>query len=237
VARKGVLHMKRAFRVLVTVLVILPWFSGARVQAEMIQWSASGSPLGPNYDPYNGTAFIKSFSNSNSAIDFLSGPTTNGTNSGSVVFVTTSTYDNTLGASYFGGSSANYSLSLSLRDLASGVSGSLTFRGNLSGWIDPEGNGHVDLTNTFLGSTTQALTLGRNLYTVTIGSFVNPGVTFSPPGGAPGSISASISVEPATNATPEPSSLLLALLGLPSLGLAGRFRRRRNIVDGNDNKA
>jgi hypothetical protein len=116
-----------------------------------------------------------------------------------------------------------------LRDDASGASGSLTFRGNLSGSINLlQGVGNAGITNTTLGPTTQSLTLGGNLYTVTIGSFVPPGIPNDPNGvaGPTGSISASIAVQPATNSTPEPSSLVLACLGLPSLGLAGWFRRR-----------
>ncbi|HEY7154824.1 MAG TPA: PEP-CTERM sorting domain-containing protein [Gemmataceae bacterium] len=90
----------------------------------------------------------------------------------------------------------------------------------------------MNLTNTFLGSTTQTLTLGGNLYTVTIGPFVEP------TSDEKGSISASITVQPTTaiNSAPEPSSLMLACLGLPSLGLARRFRRRK-VMDGNASNA
>lgn len=86
------------------------------------------------------------------------------------------------------------------------------------------------LTNTFTGPTTQTLQLGHNLYTVTLGPVVLPQYFNAPDDGpdlSMGSISATISAQPLTNSTPEPSSLLLACLGLPSLGLAGWFRRRR----------
>jgi hypothetical protein len=122
-----------------------------------------------------------------------------------------------------------------LTDRASGASGSLTFRGNLSGSIETIGPDRVDLTNTFLGPTTQTLTLGRNQYIVTIGPFAPP----SPPTLSQGPIEyisaqdGSISVHVAV-VTPEPSSLLLACLGLPPLGLAGWVRhQRRQIVDSN----
>ncbi|HEY7313651.1 MAG TPA: PEP-CTERM sorting domain-containing protein, partial [Gemmataceae bacterium] len=124
----------------------------------------------------------------------------------------------------FGGPSANYSLSLALHDTASGASGALTFRGNLSGLIGPDDS--VNLTNTFLGPKTQTLTLGGNLYTVTIGPFVSP--TWIGDQGE-GSLSASIAVQSAAKATPEPSSLMLACLGLPSLGLARWLRRRKGV--------
>jgi hypothetical protein len=70
---------------------------------------------------------------------------------------------------------------------------------------------------------------------VTVGSYVSPGDYAS---GLPGSISANIDVRPALNSTPEPSSLILACLGLPSLGLVRWFRqRRRKVVDDNASKA
>jgi hypothetical protein len=88
------------------------------------------------------------------------------------------------------------------------------------------------LTNTFVGPTTQSLKLGSNLYTVTLGPVVLPDPIVN---SNLGSISATIAAQPA-NATPEPSSLVLACLGLPSLGLARWFRRRK-IVDRNARNA
>ncbi len=213
--------MKRMFLVLGTAIVILPWLVGARVQADAIHWSASGSPLGPNFST-NGSATIYSLNlGVNAQVDLLPGPTTSGTNSGSVVLtqLVASSDPDIGGDGNFGGPSANYSLSLALRDDASGTSGALTFRGNLSGWTFQ--GGPAILTNTILGSTTQTLTLGQDLYTVTIGPFVNPS------GAQDGSISASIAVQPAVNSAPEPSSLMLACLGLPPLGLARWLRRHR----------
>jgi len=68
---------------------------------------------------------------------------------------------------------------------------------------------------------------------VTMGSYVN-GTELSPlASGTYGTIRANISVQPAINSVPEPSSLLLACLGLAPLGLARWFRRRRKDVDSN----
>ncbi|HEY7424400.1 MAG TPA: hypothetical protein VH682_09250 [Gemmataceae bacterium] len=90
----------------------------------------------------------------------------------------------------------------------------------------------MSLTNTFLGPTTQSLMLGGNLYTATIGPFDNPPSRGPDLGQLPATISASISVQPAAvQSAPEPSSLVLACLGLPSLGLARWFLRRK-IIDG-----
>jgi hypothetical protein len=228
--------MKRAFRVLVTVLVILPWFSGARVQAEMIQWSASGSGESA-YGPTYGTAEVPAlpaYGLSPAGIQMFPGGNASGTNSRSVVL--TQLYASVGGAADgrfydFSSPSSQYQLSLLLRDQASGASGTLTFRGYFNGVLPYDQDTSAGtFTNTFVGPTTKTLKLGHNLYTVTLGPIVLPqdySHDFT------GSISASISVQPATNSTPEPSSLLLACLGLPSLGLVGWFRRRRNALSGN----
>ena len=69
-----------------------------------------------------------------------------------------------------------------------------------------------------------------------MGSYVN-GSMLDPvaPTGTYGTISANISVQPigSVSPTPEPSSLLLACLGLPPLGLARWLRRHRKDVDSN----
>lgn len=218
--------MKSVFLALGTAMVILPSLSEARVQAGAIYWSASGGPTGPNVNPDNGGLVIHSHDLSDGIIGFDPGRKTNGANSGSVVLTTLYAFTNSSINRFFGGPSSNYVLSLVLRDSASGASGSLTFRGNLSGFINAGGMGTTDLTNAFLGSSTQTLTLGKNLYTVTIGPFVSPGPPL--PNSPSGSISASIAAQPAvkTASNPEPSSLVLACLGLPSLGVARWFRRR-----------
>lgn len=232
VARKGFLYMKRLFLVLGTAVVVLSWLSGARAQAEAIQWTASESLIGPSVLP-NGALFINSQNVGEQAhVALIPGSTTSGANSGSVVLANLSAFDQSNSKASFGGPSAGYSLSLTLRDSASGASGSLIFGGNLSGIVDPQqGPAPADITNTFLGPTTQSLKLGQNLYNVTIGPFVPPDNSAGPTGSeaGDGSISASIAVQPAANATPEPSTLMLACLGLPSLGLARCFRRRKDI--------
>jgi hypothetical protein len=220
--------MKRLCLIVSTAVVILPWLAGARAQADVIHWTASGRGLGPNLLPEYGVAFISPQNGVGAAISLLPGKTTSGSNSGSVVAVklVAGGIPDRMDTAIFGGPSANYSLSLMLHDDDVSDSGSLTFRGNLSGWIDTDDSAHF--TNTFLGPTTQSLILGtlpgrpRRLYTVTIGPFVSPSLF------DPGSISAAIDVQPgpAVEPTPEPSSRILACLGLPSLGLAGWLRRR-----------
>ena len=226
--------MKRLFLVLGMVVMVLPWLAAARAQADMIEWTASGTPLGPNLNPSSGGTNIGSLNFGAGAIGMLPGPTTSETNSGSITAVEVgySINPDSSSAATFGGPSANYSLSITLHDDASGKFGSLIFRGNLSGEIT---NGNY-FTNTYLGPTTQTLKLGHDLYTVTMGPYVN-GTIISPVAddGTYGTISATISAQPLTNSTPEPCSLLLACLGLPSLGLT--VWRRRKVTAGDVSKA
>jgi hypothetical protein len=236
--------MKRAFQALGMAFVILPSLTGARARADLIQWSASGTadPAGGGRD----VLALPNFPFSSAGIAMFPGQfdgnPVSGTNSGSVIITNLGTDINgsNPGAIYqFGGPSAQYRLSLLLRDQASGNSGTLTFRGYFGGQLSLQDPSMAfSLTNTFVGPTTQTLQLGHNLYTVTLGPVVLPRY-FNPPDDDPewgsGSISASISVKSSVNSTPEPSSLLLACLGLPSLGLT--VWRRRKVVAGDVSKA
>jgi hypothetical protein len=127
-----------------------------------------------------------------------------------------------------------YNLSLHLTDDASGQTGSLSFSGLLSGLISFDA---AHLTNVFNAPTSQVLTLGGHKYTITLNSFVAPG---NPNAIDPGSLGALVEVgsptppptgggsgggPPPSNA-PEPSSLVLAGLGISSLGL-GLLRKLR----------
>jgi len=225
--------MKRLLFVLGTTVLVLSSLAAATGHADMIQWSASTTLVGP-YAQESGTSQnVTSFQTGQAWLTIGSSwqPTT-GTNSQSLILANiwaNDQSDNGL-TKTFGGSQANYSLSLDLRDIASGASGTLTFQGQLGGSFD---GGTMGITNAFLGSTTQSLTLGKNVYTVTIGPFVPPPGWGDPPYSQepPGSISASISVQPVTSATPEPSSLLLACLAVPPLGLARWLRRRKSVAN------
>jgi hypothetical protein len=223
--------MKRLFLVFGTALAILPWFAVAKVHADLIQWSVSDSISTPNQGQNYGNTVLLSRNFDYNGLIALGSPTwqhpITGAFNESAVVATISTYfaaplQDVL---HFGGSLANYALHLTLTDLASGDSGNLTIRGNLSGTVSFN---QVNLTNTILSPTTQTLALGQHQYTVTAGSFVPPG----PPTWQQGPVEyisqqdGSISVKVAL-ATPEPSSLALACLGLEPLGLAGWFRRRR----------
>lgn len=117
-----------------------------------------------------------------------------------------------------------YTLSLYLQDTVSGKSGTLSFTGELNGTLTADNS---NISNKFLGQTTQSVVLGNNLYTVTIGPYTAPGPT-----GAvnSGSIAARAQVQVSTLfQLPEPSSCLLAVVG--ALGSLAYVRlRRRDLI-------
>jgi MYXO-CTERM domain-containing protein len=120
-------------------------------------------------------------------------------------------------------SGETYNVTIDLRDNPSGKAGSLTFTGKLFGSLTPE---DARITTSFSPSV-KTLVLGNDTYTVTLGPLVdtsdsNPTVV--------GSLMATVDVKAGTSGvtqtsqTPEPSSLVLAGLGV----LWGIRRRRRS---------
>jgi len=111
-----------------------------------------------------------------------------------------------------------YAMTLNLVDLDSGLTGSLTFTGQIDGDLGAQ---FSRLTNTFTGPVTQSIVLGEHRYTASNLMFTPPGI----PGAAnAGSISAHATIT--VEHVPEPSSLLLSALGGLALETARRFRRR-----------
>jgi hypothetical protein len=136
---------------------------------------------------------------------------------------------------HFGASSGGWSETLTLTDVASGASASMTFTGKFNGTIsggDPLHNigGNANITMDILSHPeTQSATLGGNTYTVSLTSFTPPG----PPGATNGgSIAAHVTVTAGVTiaSVPEPSALLLSGLGLSLTGLVARRRRRRALA-------
>lgn len=118
-----------------------------------------------------------------------------------------------------------YSLTITIKDVASGESGSLTFTGLLNGTFSTSS---ANVSNEFTGVTSNFLVLGDNTYNVTIGPYSPPG----PPSATnAGSIGAHVEVIPGDDGgviseTPEPGTLALAGFGLALTGVS-RWRRRR----------
>lgn len=119
----------------------------------------------------------------------------------------------------------NYTLKITLTDIDSGMTGFLLFTGQLQGTFS-EFNAIV--SNTFFFPTTQAIGLGTNFYTVSLNAYTPPGL---PAQGNLGSIGAFVQVESLKDGrVPEPSSFLLAGLGVGFLGLGAWRRSRRRLT-------
>ncbi|MBI1916808.1 MAG: hypothetical protein HYS12_19040 [Planctomycetes bacterium] len=133
-----------------------------------------------------------------------------------------------------------YTLNLHLVDDASSNAGDLTFTGHFDGSLSSQS---VNLTHTF-DQNTGTLNLGGHQYKVTLGSFNPPGL---PGSTLLGTLGGGVRVDgdivgapppttsppppptlPPVAKAPEPTALMLALLGLSSLGLRGFCRARRH---------
>jgi hypothetical protein len=202
--------MKRSTPVVALTLLLL---AGARANADFIEWSYNWNinPISVLSDSGNGS------------VSFTNQPAQ--TASGSSDTVATNLKANSLADPSSPDTLNNtgaYTLTLSITDSASGQTGTATFAGKLSGSFSKDS---ANITNAFIGATTDTLVLGGNTYKVTIGPYSPPG----PPDSTNlGSIAAHVEVTAGTgvisNVSPEPSTLLLGLFGLTG---AGVFTRRK----------
>jgi hypothetical protein len=213
--------------------------SGAAVRADSIPWGYSASST----QIFNSNNPIQT-----SSISFTGSSNVASGNSGIIIYnLTTASSASTATPDSF--TNVPFNLSVTLTDIkaTSSASSNVQQNGtiNFSGLFNAT---NVSKSSLFPGNvswttpTTASVTLGADdvgwrTYTLSIASFTSPGQ----PGGSPGSILATVSITPADgpggsgtqpppSAAPEPTSLVLAGLGLPLVYLARR-RKQQVVAD------
>jgi hypothetical protein len=179
---------------------VLLLFSTARARAELIQWSYNWSRSPAQvYADSPGTGYI---SLTDEGMKSAAG-------NSYLVATNLQAHSTASVANPDVFTNKTYTLNLYLQDQDSGKYGTVSFTGEFNGMLTADSS---NISNTFVGATTQSLVLGDHVYAVTIGPYAAPGPT-----GAvnAGSIAARAEVTVSTILQlPEPSSGLLALMGV-----------------------
>jgi hypothetical protein len=186
-------------------------------RADFVTWSYSTLPANPSVTSNSGASSAVNFYGENNVL--VAG------NSNIVLAgLTTTSSANPKSPALF--TNRFWAVDLQITDTASGNTFDFLFGGKLNGQLSSASS---TFTNTFIGMMTESATIGNNVYTVTLTDFSPPG---PPSASNRGSIGAYVSVVQGSGGTiqgdraPEPSTLVLAGLGLAGLG-AARWRRHR----------
>jgi hypothetical protein len=215
----------RSARFLAPAVVLIAALTTGRGQAGPIRWSyewnahpivVNAQAANPNAPPPGGITLIPG------AITITGGSQGETQGSATIVAVNLATFsfspDPSGEPDRF--HNAPYTLAVNLRDIDSGQTRSLSFKGEFDGSMT---DSSVDLQTRFTSPTQQSTAIGHNIYTVTMTSYTPPG---PPSVGNQGEIRALVDVHPL--GVPEPSGLFLggvALLGASLSRLSRRLRR------------
>jgi hypothetical protein len=189
-------------------------FAGATARAELIPWTYNWTPSAPA---------VFADSPGTGKITMTNEPLATAVGTSDIVATNIKVFSTADPAKPDTFTAAKYTLTLTLTDTDSKTSGTLTFAGEFNGTISANSS---NVTNTFTSAVTQSVVLGMHLFKVTIGPFTPP----APPGATnSGTISATafVSVSDKGHHTPEPSTALMAGLGLSFLGLVSWRKCRR----------
>jgi hypothetical protein len=218
--RKGLRHMKRFAAIFGTALLVLPATAAGQVRADYLNWTYSSTlnVAGVSVDAgSNGGASVT-----------LTDVAKAGTGSIPVIAYETQTSSTTP----IDFNNSTYNLALKITD-GNNASGTLNFTGSLNGALTATTSSVVA---SFAPVTSNSITFDGHTYTVSI-----PSLTLAAPTSPQQDIMASVSVAnasggggpppppppPPPHGTPEPTSLLLAGLGLSWLGAERWWKRRR----------
>jgi hypothetical protein len=196
-------------------------FLAAPLRADFVRYSYSSIPAAPSVTSNSSSSSAVNFNGENNVLAFG--------NSDIVLagLTTTSTASPTNPATF---TNRFWAVDLEITDYTSGDSYNFLFGGQLNGQLS---NASSTFTNTFIGLTSESATIGNNVFTVTLTTFSPPG---PPTASNTGSIGAYVSVVQKAGGTiqgdtaPEPSTLVLAGLGLAGFAVA-RWRRRQAAVE------
>jgi hypothetical protein len=188
-----------------------------------VNWTYNFTPGQPSVSSNTGTG----------TVTFTNEPTKSATNSSDVVV--TNLRVNSVAPSgtpdSFSSTGGMWKVGLVLTDSSSGNSTTMNFSGQLGGtWSANNSN----LTNTFTGTTNYSWTDPKSgdTFKVNLVGYTPPG---PPTASNAGSIAAYVQVTPAgggggISSTPEPSTLVLSILGLGFAGLTTWQKRRRSLA-------
>lgn len=211
------MHKKHSLPPCAGIAFALLLLFNAPARADLIQWAY-------NWEP--GAAKIVADGGGNGSLALTDEPSKSASGLSNTIVTNIRTFSTATSSNPDTFTHANYNFTLSLQDAATHATGSLSFSGFFSGTLTSN-NANIKMNPT--SPTSQQITLGGNVYTVTLGTYSPPG----PPGASnAGSLNALVSVAPSSgggtiSSAPEPSSLLLVGLAVPCLGLSAWRARRK----------
>jgi hypothetical protein len=217
--------MKRFLKApLIAVALLLGLGASARatlISPDHVTWTYNFTPAAPA---------VTADGNPSAGVTFTNEPTKAAVGSSDIVATNLRVFSTAPGSSpdQITGSNGKYTISLLLTNTTDPGAPSTTFKftGTLKGTFSAE---NANVGNTFGGGNTQTVQLGNYKFTVALTSYTPPG---PPDQSNAGSMSAHVTVTavdhggPHPADVPEPSTMLLAGLGLTVLG-AARWRRAR----------
>ena len=222
--RKGPNRMKRSFVALFTGAVAALLLAGSSARADFVQWRYNWTPS--TLKVVSDTSPTTFVTLTNEPLNLPDGRTVSGDSDIQMTNLKT-TSDAPRAAPDTFTASSPVLFNLRLIDVASGAFANLAFGIKFSGDVSMLSS-HLRVDPASLGTMFNNITLGNNIYSVGNVSYTPPG----PPGSDnSGSIAVSVSVRPLNIAkAPEPSTMVLSVVGLSFLGLSSWRKRRQKML-------